>query len=40
MLNVNPDGSILISEMNYNTPPGTVDYRTIPASQVSYNYIH
>ncbi|MCD8783906.1 LysM peptidoglycan-binding domain-containing protein [Staphylococcus xylosus] len=38
---VNPDGSILISEMNYNTPPGTVDYRTIPASQVSsYNYIH
>ena len=38
---VNPDGSILISEMNYNTPPGTVDYRTIPASQASsYNYIH
>ncbi|MEB8125868.1 LysM peptidoglycan-binding domain-containing protein [Staphylococcus succinus] len=38
---VNPDGSILISEMNYNTPPGTVDYRTIPASEVSsYNYIH
>ena len=38
---VNPDGSVLISEMNYNTPPGTVDYRTIPASEVSsYNYIH
>ena len=38
---VNPDGSILISEMNYNTPPGTVDYRTIPASTASsYNYIH
>lgn len=38
---INPDGSLLISEMNYNTPPGTVDYRTIPASQVSsYNYIH
>ncbi|WP_251518858.1 MULTISPECIES: LysM peptidoglycan-binding domain-containing protein [Staphylococcus] len=38
---VNPDGSLLISEMNYNTPPGVVDYRTIPASQVSsYNYIH
>ena len=38
---VNHDGSILISEMNYNTPPGTVDYRTIPASEVSsYNYIH
>lgn len=38
---VNPDGSLLISEMNYNTPPGVVDYRTIPASEVSsYNYIH
>ncbi|MBF7017714.1 LysM peptidoglycan-binding domain-containing protein [Staphylococcus durrellii] len=38
---VNPDGSIMVSEMNYNTPPGTVGYRTIPASQVSsYNYIH
>ncbi len=37
----NPDGSILISEMNYNTPPGVVDYRTIPASVASqYNYIH
>ena len=38
---VNPDGSIMVSEMNYNTAPGTVGYRTIPASQVSsYNYIH
>ncbi|ARJ51211.1 LysM peptidoglycan-binding domain-containing protein [Staphylococcus lutrae] len=38
---VNPDGSILISEMNYNTPPGVVDYRIIPASIASsYNYIH
>ena len=38
---VNGDGSILISEMNYNTPPGIVDYRTIPASMASsYNYIH
>lgn len=38
---VNPDGSILISETNYNTPPGTPDYRTIPASIASsYNYIH
>ncbi|MCU5745762.1 LysM peptidoglycan-binding domain-containing protein [Staphylococcus sp. SQ8-PEA] len=38
---INPDGSILVSEMNYNTPPGTVGYRTIPASQVSnFNYIH
>lgn len=38
---VNSDGSILISEMNYNTPPGTMDYRTIPASVASsYNYIH
>ncbi|AMY05537.1 LysM peptidoglycan-binding domain-containing protein [Staphylococcus condimenti] len=38
---VNGDGSILISEMNYNTAPGEVGYRTIPASMVSsYNYIH
>lgn len=38
---VNADGSILISEMNYNTPPGVVDYRTIPASVASsYNFIH
>lgn len=38
---VNPDGSVLVSEMNYNTPPGTVGYRTIPASQASsYSYIH
>ncbi|EGQ4058285.1 LysM peptidoglycan-binding domain-containing protein [Staphylococcus pseudintermedius] len=38
---VNYDGSILISEMNYNTPPGQQDYRTIPASIASsYNYIH
>ncbi len=38
---VNGDGSILISEMNFNTPPGVVDYRTIPASMASsYNYIH
>ncbi|MBI5973986.1 LysM peptidoglycan-binding domain-containing protein [Staphylococcus canis] len=38
---VNGDGSILISEMNYSAPPGTVTYRTIPASMVTaYNYIH
>lgn len=38
---VNGDGSILVSEMNYTTPPGVVGYRTIPASMVSsYNYIH
>ncbi|EKU48610.1 CHAP domain-containing protein [Staphylococcus massiliensis] len=38
---VNPDGSLLISEMNYHTPPGVVDYRTIPASEVASNsYIH
>ncbi|UXR78681.1 MULTISPECIES: LysM peptidoglycan-binding domain-containing protein [unclassified Staphylococcus] len=38
---VNPDGSILVSEMNYNTSPGQVGYRTIPGSLTSsYNYIH
>lgn len=38
---VNSDGSILVSEMNYSTPPGEVGYRTIPASVASsYNYIH
>lgn len=38
---INADGSLLISEMNYNTPPGVQDYRTIPASEVnSYAYIH
>ncbi|KIX90672.1 peptidase M23B [Staphylococcus microti] len=38
---VNPDGSVLVSEMNYNTPPGQVGYRTVPGSLTSsYNYIH
>lgn len=38
---INADGSLLVSETNYNTPPGVTDYRTIPASQVySYSYIH
>lgn len=38
---INADGSLLISEMNYNTHPGVKDYRTIPASQVyNYSYIH
>ncbi|UXR74267.1 LysM peptidoglycan-binding domain-containing protein [Staphylococcus sp. IVB6238] len=38
---VNPDNSVLVSEMNYNTAPGQVGYRTIPGSlSNSYNYIH
>lgn len=38
---VNSNGSITVSEMNYSAAPGTVTYRTIPASQVkSYKYIH
>ncbi|GGI40773.1 LysM peptidoglycan-binding domain-containing protein [Mammaliicoccus stepanovicii] len=38
---VKADGSLLVSEMNYNTPPGVQDYRTIPASEVyNYSYIH
>ncbi|QLK85454.1 LysM peptidoglycan-binding domain-containing protein [Staphylococcus sp. 17KM0847] len=38
---VNGDGSVLVSEMNYNTPPGVVGYRTIPSSLTSsFNYIH
>lgn len=38
---VNPDGSILISEMNYTYGPYNTNTRVIPASLVSsYNYIH
>ena len=38
--NVNSDGSIKVSEMNYNDGPGNVSTRTISASQAgSYNYI-
>ena len=38
---VNPDGSILISEMNYTYGPYNTDTRVIPASLVpNYNYIH
>ncbi|MCI2748331.1 peptidoglycan DL-endopeptidase CwlO [Staphylococcus warneri] len=38
--NVNSDGSIKVSEMNYNGGPGNVSTRTISASQAgSYNYI-
>lgn len=38
--NVNSDGSIKVSEMNYNGGPGVVSSRTISASQAgSYNYI-
>lgn len=38
--NVNSDGSVKVSEMNYNGGPGVVSTRTISASQAgSYNYI-
>lgn len=38
---VNPDGSIVVSEMNYNYQPYRVVQSTIPASMVgSFNYIH
>ncbi len=38
---VNPDGSILISEMNYGWALGVYHERTIPAGSVgSYQYIH
>ncbi|MCE5097065.1 CHAP domain-containing protein [Staphylococcus devriesei] len=38
--NVNSDGSVEVSEMNYNGGPGVVSTRTISASQASsYNYI-
>ncbi|WP_210135035.1 CHAP domain-containing protein [Staphylococcus sp. GDX8P80P] len=37
---VNADGSVKVSEMNYNGGPGVVSSRTISASQAgSYNYI-
>ena len=37
---VNDDGSVKVSEMNYNGGPGVVSSRTISASQAgSYNYI-
>lgn len=38
---VNPDGSIVVSEMNYNYQPYRVVQSTIPANMVgSFNYIH
>ena len=38
---INPDGSILISEMNYGWALGVYHERTIPAAQVNnYRYIH
>ena len=38
---INGDGSILISEMNYTNGPYNMNYRTIPASEVSsYAFIH
>lgn len=39
--NVNSDGSVNVSEMNYGQGAGVVTSRTISASQASsYNYIH
>lgn len=39
--NVNSDGSVNVSEMNYNGGPFSVSERTISASEASsYNYIH
>lgn len=39
--NVNSDGSIEVSEMNYGAGPGVVTSRTISAGEASsYNYIH
>ncbi|MBO7132157.1 LysM peptidoglycan-binding domain-containing protein [Candidatus Saccharibacteria bacterium] len=38
---VNPDGSIVVTEMNYNYQPYRVVQSTIPASMVgNFNYIH
>jgi surface antigen len=38
---VNSDGSVTVTEMNYNWGGNLVDERTIPASQVgSFYYIH
>ncbi len=38
---VNPDGSIVVSEMNYNYQPYRVVQSTIPANMVgNFNYIH
>lgn len=39
--NVNNDGSVEVSEMNYGHGPGVVSQRTISADEASsYNYIH
>ena len=39
--NVNSDGSVEVSEMNYSGGPYSVSERTIPAGEASsYNYIH
>ncbi len=38
---INADGSLVVSEMNFNNPPGIMSTRTIPASEVgNYSYIH
>ena len=38
---VNPDGSILVSEMNFTAGPGVLTYRTVPSYNVAnFKYIH
>lgn len=38
---VNPDGSILVSEMNFGSGQGNKSYRTISASSAAnHNFIH
>ena len=38
---VDSNGSVTVSEMNYNGGPYVVDTRTIPSNEASsYNYIH
>ncbi|QHW38188.1 LysM peptidoglycan-binding domain-containing protein [Staphylococcus ursi] len=38
---INPNGSILVSEMNFTAAPGILTYRTVPAHLVSsFKYIH
>ena len=37
---VNDDGSVKVSEMNYNGGPGVVSSRTISAQAGSYNTFH
>ena len=38
---IRPDGSLLVSEMNFTGSPGIVTYRTVTASQIAnYRFIH